>query len=94
MMFVVFLLIVLIVKVSSSTFDSSDFGCFPKKNITLYHHRDEEFDHLNEEIQGQLGSTVDILRRSIKRSVSVKTNFNMQEQGIHVLRQPQLPTLG
>ena len=42
-MFVVLFVIILIIKVSRSTFGSLDYGCIHKRNITLYYD-DNSFD--------------------------------------------------
>ena len=81
-MFVVLFVIILIIQVSPSTFGSLDYGCFHKRNITLYYD-DNSFDlsSLVGEIQSRLGdcSTLRIYQTSIQKSVSDRTHENMQE---------------
>ena len=54
-----------------------------QKNITIYHDNRIHYDFnlLIDEIKSQLGdcSTVHIYKSSIKRSVSIRTHYNMQE---------------
>ena len=85
MMFAV-LFIVLIVEVSTSTFDSLDYECLYKKNITFYDSYDRNFDFnpLIYEIESQFGhcSTVNIFNPTIQRSVSVETHNAIEQRYI------------